>query len=80
MSVLRGQGVGPPTVKVSFRPGVRILLLESAKKEELLVTRTIASVAISTSQEQKSNIRTANGIPYRNPVNEWNTVINSGKK
>lgn len=23
MSVLRGQGVGPPTVKVSFRPGVR---------------------------------------------------------
>jgi hypothetical protein len=57
-----------------------ILLLESAKKEELLVTRTIASVAISTSQEQKSNIRTANGIPYRNPVNEWNTVINSGKK
>lgn len=25
VSVLRGQGVGPPTVKVSFRPGVRIL-------------------------------------------------------
>jgi hypothetical protein len=24
VSVLRGQGVGPPTVKVSFRPGVRM--------------------------------------------------------
>ena len=46
-----------------------ILLLVSVKKEDLLVTRTTASIVISTSQEQKSNIRTANEIPYRNPVN-----------
>jgi len=41
----------------------------SVKKEELLVTRTIASIVISTSREQKSNIRTGKEISYRNLVN-----------
>ena len=38
VSVLRGQGVGPPTVKVSFRPGVRSLYC-SPRTEHLFIHR-----------------------------------------